>query len=47
MLIINIIISSIIQIILFSIVPYLWWFITKRKKIKFLEWIGIKNQNIR
>ena len=46
MLIINIIISSIIQIILFSIIPYLWWFITKRKKIKFLEWIGIKKPKI-
>ena len=39
---INKIISSILQIILFSIIPFIWWLETARKKQKFAEWIGLK-----
>lgn len=39
---INKIASSILQIILFSIIPFIWWFVTERKKQKFTEWIGLK-----
>lgn len=39
---INLIISSIIQIILFSLIPFIWWFIKKRKEVSFFNWIGIK-----
>ena len=39
---INKIISSILQIILFSIIPFIWWLATARKKQKFAEWIGLK-----
>ena len=35
-------ISSIIQIILFSLIPFVWWLITARKKCGFFNWIGIK-----
>ena len=39
---INKIIGSIMQIILFAIVPFIWWLVTARKKQKFAEWIGLK-----
>lgn len=39
---INKIISSIIQIILFAIIPFIWWFVTARKQQKFPQWIGTK-----
>lgn len=39
---INKIISSIIQITLFSLIPFIWWLVTTRKKESFLEWIGLK-----
>lgn len=35
-------VSSIIQIILFSAIPFIWWLITVRKKQNFFEWIGLK-----
>lgn len=41
-LLINKIVSSILQIILIGIIPYAWWFITARKHQKFAEWIGLK-----
>ncbi len=37
--------NSIIQIIIFSLIPFLWWLITSRKKINFFEWIGLKKVN--
>lgn len=39
---INKIVSSILQIILFAIIPYIWWLVTARKQQKFAEWIGLK-----
>ena len=39
---INKLVSSIVQIIIFAIIPFLWWIVTARKKQKFVEWIGIK-----
>ncbi|MDD6070901.1 MAG: CPBP family intramembrane metalloprotease [Clostridiales bacterium] len=35
-------INSIMQIILFSLIPFIWWLITARKDISFLQWIGLK-----
>lgn len=40
--IINVILEAIVQVILFSIIPFIWWFITSRRKEKFLSWIGLK-----
>ncbi len=34
--------NSVLQIILFSIVPLVWWLITARKKENFFKWIGLK-----
>lgn len=39
---INKIVSSILQIILFAIIPYIWWLVTARKQQKIAEWIGLK-----
>ena len=39
---VNKIISSIVEIVLMSLVPFIWWLVTARKKEKFLKWIGIK-----
>lgn len=35
-------VSSILQIVLFAIVPFIWWFVTARKHQKFSQWIGLK-----
>ena len=35
-------IEAIIQIIIFTSVPFLWWLISSRKKIGFFEWMGLK-----
>lgn len=40
--IINLIIGSVVQIILFSVIPFIWWFIKKRKELSFFNWIGLK-----
>ena len=39
---INKIISSVLQIILFAIIPFIWWCITARKQQSFTKWIGLK-----
>lgn len=39
---VNKIISSIVEIVLIGLVPFIWWLVTARKKEKFLKWIGIK-----
>lgn len=36
------VVSSIVQIILFAIIPFIWWLATERKQQKFAEWIGLK-----
>ena len=41
-LVIQKIINSFIQIMLFALVPFIWWVITARKDCNFLEWIGLK-----
>lgn len=37
------IISSILQIFIFTVLPFFWWFVTARKDKSFFEWIGLKN----
>lgn len=39
---INKILGSIMEILLVSIVPFVWWFITARKQQTFAQWIGLK-----
>lgn len=41
-LLLNKVVSSIVQIIIFAIIPFIWWIITARKKCSFANWIGLK-----
>ncbi len=34
-------IGAVIQMILFSLIPLVWWLITARKKVSFFEWAGL------
>ncbi len=34
--------SAIFQILLFTLIPFIWWLITARKKENFFSWIGLK-----
>lgn len=36
------ILNSMVQILLFALIPFVWWCITARKKIGFFQWIGLK-----
>lgn len=36
------ILNSIVQILLFALIPFIWWCITAREKINFFQWIGLK-----
>lgn len=46
----NELLGAVMQLLLFSLIPFIWWGITARKKCNFFEWIGIKrithNKNI-
>lgn len=41
-LLISKIVSSIVQIIVFSLIPFIGWIVTARKEQNFFEWIGLK-----
>jgi len=34
-------ISSIMQLVVFSLIPFLWWFVTARKKVSLFRWLGL------
>jgi membrane protease YdiL (CAAX protease family) len=34
--------STIVQLLLFTFLPFIWWLITARKKQNFFNWIGFK-----
>lgn len=36
-------INSAVQIVLFTLIPFIWWLITARKECGFLTWIGLKH----
>ena len=36
--------NALIQIVLFMLLPFIWWFVTARRKSSFLDWIGFKPQ---
>ncbi|MGE7998511.1 CPBP family intramembrane glutamic endopeptidase [Lysinibacillus sp. NPDC093190] len=35
-------ISAIIQVILVSVIPFIWWFFSARKEQSFLRWLGLQ-----
>ena len=39
---INKLISSLIQLVLFSLIPFVYWYFKVRTNQKFTEWIGLK-----
>lgn len=39
---INKIINSLLEIILFSLIPFLFWYFSARKQERFTDWIGLK-----
>lgn len=39
--------SSIFQVIVFSAIPFVWWLITARKRENFFVWIGLKKPIIK
>jgi len=43
---INLAISSLIQVILMSIIPFIWWILKGRKDSNFFQWIGLKKLEI-
>ena len=43
----EILVSSIVQVIMFSIIPLIWWFLTARDKESFFHWIGLKKPRIK
>ena len=46
----NQLLNAIIQVLLFSLVPFIWWLVTARKKVAFFDWLGLcwpKNVNTR
>lgn len=38
----NQLLNAIIQVVLFSIIPFIWWLVTARKKENFFKWLGVK-----
>lgn len=38
--------SSVGQIILFAIIPFIWWFVTARNKQSFFKWLGLKKDTV-
>jgi membrane protease YdiL (CAAX protease family) len=36
------IINSVLQIALFSLVPFVWWLVTRKKGERFLPWLGLR-----
>ncbi len=33
-------INAIVQVMLFSVIPFVWWSFTAKKEQTFLEWLG-------
>lgn len=40
--ILNELVGAIVQVIVFSLIPFIWWLITARKKESFFSWLGFK-----
>lgn len=44
---INLLINSAVQILVFSALPLIWWFVKERKELGFFSWIGLKKPMIK
>ncbi len=38
----NELLNAVVQTILFSLIPFIWWLVTARKKESFFSWIGLE-----
>ena len=45
--IISLLISSLLQLVIFSLIPLVWWFATARKNENFFHWLGFKQPLIK
>lgn len=36
------VVSSVVEVVLFSVIPFIWWLVTARKTQKFGAWLGLK-----
>jgi len=43
---IEIIISAVFQVVLFSLIPFIWWLVTARKTTGFFNWLGLKKAKV-
>ncbi|UUX34758.1 CPBP family intramembrane glutamic endopeptidase [Fundicoccus culcitae] len=34
--------SSALQLVVFNVIPFVWWLVTARNEVNFFEWIGLK-----
>ncbi|NLM38840.1 MAG: CPBP family intramembrane metalloprotease [Firmicutes bacterium] len=35
-------VSSVVQVVIFSAVPFVWWAVTERGRVPFFKWVGLK-----
>ena len=45
--IVSSIVTAIINLIIFSLIPFIWWFCRHRKKENFIRWIGIYKPSLK
>ena len=43
---VSLILSALFQVLIFSLIPFAWWFITARKTTGFLNWVGLKKPEV-
>lgn len=39
---VNQLLNAVVQVVLFSVIPLIWWLVTARKKESFFTWLGLK-----
>lgn len=44
---VELLVSSVVQVIFFSFIPLMWWILTDRKKENYFKWIGLKKPIIK
>ena len=40
-------VNAIVQVVIFSVIPFVWWLISTKGNINFLKWIGLRRPIIR
>ena len=42
---VNELLGAVMQVLLFALIPFIWWLITARKKENFFKWLGLRKIN--